>query len=67
MRRYYPLTRFTALDYFALSTFYEPGSLNERARQQGFEPARIPCAFCSHASILITLTYAIRMRLTTST
>jgi len=44
LRRYYPLTRFTALDYFALSTFYEPGSLNERARQQGLEPARIPCA-----------------------
>ena len=39
--RYYPLTRFTALDYFALSTFYEPGSLNERARQQGLEPARV--------------------------
>ena len=40
--KYYPLTRFTVLDYFALSTFYEAGSLNERARQQGLDPSRIP-------------------------
>ena len=42
--KYYPLTRHTALDYFALSTFYDIGSLNEKARQQGLDPTKIPCA-----------------------
>lgn len=38
-----PLTRATALDYFALSTFNDPSSLNDRARQQGLHPSQIPC------------------------
>ena len=42
--KYYPLTRATVLDYFALSTFSDPNSLNEKARQQGLEPSQIPCA-----------------------
>lgn len=42
--KYYHLTRHNALDYFAVSTFNDPNSLNDRARQQGLQPSQVPCA-----------------------
>lgn len=42
--QFYQLTRLNALEYFSYSTFNDPSSLNDKARQQGLQPSQIPCA-----------------------
>ena len=43
LRYWGPLTRLNALDYFALSTFNDPESLNDKARQQGLNTSQVAC------------------------
>ena len=42
--QFFPLTRLSALDYFALSPFYDRSCNNEQAKLQGLDPSKVACA-----------------------
>ena len=51
--QFFPLTRLSALDYFALSPFYDRSCNNEQAKLQGLDPSKVSCAPTSHVNTLL--------------
>lgn len=41
--QFFPLNQMTALDYFALSPFYDRTCNNEQAKLLGLQPANLAC------------------------